>query len=82
VKSRAFMAATTTKSRRSRCGNESSSLPREHERDARAYILQSGFSGRELEADLSFRGLLWSHQFLDGVDEVLDGGVVGFQAAV
>src|SRR6185295_1996620 len=44
--------------------------------------LSSGFSWRQLEADLSLRLVFRNHEFLDGVDQVLNRGVVGFQAAV
>jgi len=40
------------------------------------------FAGRKLESDLSFRPFTGDHQFLDGVDQVLNGGVVSFEAAV
>jgi len=40
------------------------------------------FGRRKLKPDLALRRSLREHQFLDGVDEVLNRGVVSFQAAV
>ncbi len=39
-------------------------------------------AGWKLKADLALRRSLRNHEFLDGVDDVLNCGVVGFQAAV
>src|SRR3954471_623284 len=45
-------------------------------------VQDSTLARRKLKSDLALGGLLGKHEFLDGFNDVLNSGVVSFQAAI